>query len=329
MERKLLLDCDTGVDDTMAILYASLHEGIALVGVGSVWGNVDVPTATRNSLHAVAMTGVAGVPVAEGAAGPVSGRAPVYAYHVHGEDGQGNAGPRDFQAEPSGETAAEQIVRLARDHAGELDLVAVGPLTNLALALGLCPELPELMREVTIMGGAALAPGNVTPTAEANIWCDPEAAHAVFAARWPIVLVPLDVTMRVVLEEEHRTRLAAGGGIARYVAAITDFYFDFFAQAAFGRRCSAMHDALAVAIAARTVRPGLAPVVEVSVDTSDGPCRGTTVCDMRGRYRGYPEQEGAHCSVVLEVDAAFADAFVELLSAAGDSRIGAEVRSDG
>jgi purine nucleosidase len=313
MTRKILLDCDTGVDDTIAILYAALHDGIELLGVGSVWGNVDVPTATRNSLHALALAGRPEVPVSEGAAGPISGAPPVYAYHVHGDDGQGNAGPAAFDGRPSGETAAAQIIRLAREHAGELDIVAVGPLTNLALALGLCPELPTLVRQVTIMGGAALAPGNVTPTAEANIWCDPEAAAAVFAAPWPLALVPLDVTMRVLLTEEHRARLAEGGEIARYVAAITDFYFDFFAEAAFGRRCSAMHDVLAVAIAAGILEPALAAVVNVSVDATDGPCRGTTVCDMRGRYRGFPAQDGAHCTVVLEADPAFADSVVELV----------------
>jgi purine nucleosidase len=318
---RLLLDVDTGVDDTIALLYAALHPAVELVGVGAVWGNVEVEQATRNSLHALAMAGAPEVPVAAGAAGPLTGGPPVYAHHVHGDDGQGNVGDVDFAATPAAETAAEQIVRLARWQPGTIEIVAVGPLTNLALALGLCPELPQLVRGVTIMGGAALAPGNVTPVAEANIWCDPEAAHAVFAAPWPLTVVPLDVTMRTLLTEGHRQSLLEAGGIAAYVGRMLDFYFDFFAAQAFGERSSCMHDVLAVAIAAGTLRPTLAPTVSATVDTSDGPGRGQTICDLRGRYQGYPPQEGAHCRVVLDCDTAFAEPVVELLRAAGPSRI--------
>ena len=157
----VVLDCDTGVDDTLAILYAALHPAVDLLGVGAVWGNVDVDTATRNSLHTVHMAGRPEVPVARGAAGPLTGAPPVFAFHVHGDDGQGNAGTGRTVGHPAAETAAEQIVRLARAHPGEVEVVAVGPMTNLALALGLCPELPQLLRGVTIMGGALLT---VPPT---------------------------------------------------------------------------------------------------------------------------------------------------------------------
>ncbi|WP_369134590.1 nucleoside hydrolase [Modestobacter sp. I12A-02662] len=318
---KMVLDCDTGVDDTLAILYAALHPAVELVGVGSVWGNVDVETATRNSLHTVHMAGRPEVPVARGAAGPLTGAPAVFAYHVHGRDGQGNAGTGRTVGEPVAETAAEQIIRLARAHPGEVEVVAVGPLTNLALALGLCPELPELVSGVTIMGGAALAPGNVTEVAEANIWCDPEAAAAVFRAPWPLTMVGLDVTMRTTLDEGHRTRLAAGGTIGGYVAGILDHYMGFFAEAAFGERRSCLHDVLAVAVAAGTLVPTLAPTVRAYVETGDGPTRGQTVCDLRGMYMGFPTQDGARCRVVLETDPAFAEAVVDLIQTAGDSAV--------
>jgi purine nucleosidase len=318
---KMLLDCDTGVDDTLAILYAALHPDIDLLGVGSVWGNVDVDTATRNSLHTVAMAGQPEVPVARGAAGPITGRPAEFAPHVHGADGQGNRGTgRPVQPAAEG-TAAEQIVRIARRHPGEVELVAVGPLTNVALALGLCPELPSLLRGVTIMGGAALAPGNVTEVAEANIWHDPEAAEAVFAAGWPMTMVGLDVTMRTTLDGDQLDRLATGGSLARYVADIIELYAGFFAVTAFGERRSCMHDLLAVAIAAGTLVPDLAPVVHARVDSGDGPGRGQTLCDLRGMYMGYPEQLGARCRVVLECDRAFGDQVVDLLVAAGDAAI--------
>jgi purine nucleosidase len=318
---KMLLDCDTGVDDTLAILYAALHPDIDLLGVGSVWGNVDVDTATRNSLHTVAMAGRPEVPVARGAAGPITGRPAEFAPHVHGTDGQGNRGTgRPVQPAAEG-TAAEQIVRIAREHPGQVELVAVGPLTNVALALGLCPELPSLLRGVTIMGGAALAPGNVTEVAEANIWHDPEAAEAVFAAGWPLTMVGLDVTMRTTLDGAQLDRLQTGGSLARYVADIIELYAGFFAVTAFGERRSCMHDLLAVAIAAGTLVPDLAPVVHARVDSGDGPGRGQTLCDLRGMYMGYPEQPGARCRVVLECDRAFGDQVVDLLVAAGDAAI--------
>jgi len=317
----LLLDVDTGVDDAVALIYAALHPAIEVVAAGSVWGNVEVETATRNTLHALALAGAGDVPVAAGAAGPLTGRPAVYAHHVHGDDGQGNAGDATFAGTPSPVSAAQQIVDCAQARPGEIELVATGPLTNLALALGLCPELPRLLRGVTIMGGAALAPGNVTPVAEANILSDPEAAYAVFAADWQLTVVPLDVTMRTLLTEADRQTLLAAGGIAAYVGRILDFYFDFFAAEAFGRRASCMHDVLAVAVAAGTLEPTLMPTVHATVDTADGPGRGQTIFDLRGRYQGFPAQPGAHCRVVLDCDTAFAEPVVELLCAAGPSRI--------
>ncbi len=319
----LVLDVDPGVDDTMALLYALLHPDVEVLAVGAVWGNADVDTTTRNSLHAVAMAGRPDIPVAKGAAGPLDGRPPVFAPHVHGADGQGNRGNHTFSGAPAAMTAAEQIIWLARRRPGEIHLVATGPLTNVALALAIEPALPALIREVTVMGGAATAPGNVTPVAEANIWCDPVAAQAVLAAPWPITLVPLDVTMRTLLDEHHLNRLAGGGGIARYVAAILPAYFDYFAAYAFGgaRRCC-MHDVVAVAVAAGTVKTAKAPRVAVTVDTSDGPGRGQTVCDMRGVYAGFPEQPGAHTRVVLDPLPGFADELVSVLCAAGDAAPG-------
>jgi purine nucleosidase len=321
LTHKLLLDCDTGVDDTMAILYAALHPDVELLGVGAVFGNVPVDVATRNSTHALAMVGRDDVPVARGAAGPLDGRPQTYAFFVHGDDGQGNAGTGRPVAPPVQESAADQIVRLVREHPGEVELVAVGPLTNLALALRRCPELPSLVRGVTLMGGAAAVPGNVTPVAEVNIWFDPEAAAAVFAARWQLTMVGLDVTMRTTLDEGHRARLAAGGSVGDYVARVLDFYFDFCADRELGERSGCMHDTLAVAVAAGSLVPTLAPMVNVRVDTSEGVGRGQTVCDLRGRYMGFPVQPGAHCAVVLETDPSFADEAVALIAAAGDSRI--------
>jgi purine nucleosidase len=319
----LLLDVDTGIDDTIALLYGALHPDVRLIGAGAVWGNVAVEIAARNTAHALAMAGLGHLPVAAGAAGPLAGGPIDYGYFAHGDDGQGNAGDPTFSAELAPRTAAEQIVRLAQTHPDEVEIVAVGPMTNIALALGLYPELPSLVRGLTIMGGAAFAPGNRSPVAEANIWHDPEAAKAVFAASWPVTVVPLDVTMRTLLTEGHRRRLLDAGGIAGYVGGMLDFYFDYFRDDAFAERSSCLHDVLAVAVAAGTLVPDLAPTVDAIVDDGDGPGRGQTIFDLRGCYRGYPEQPGAHCRVVLEVNPDFVEEVVELLCAAGPSRIAA------
>lgn len=321
MAQKIVLDCDTGIDDTMAILYAALHSEIELLGVGAVFGNVPVATATRNTTHTLAMVGRDEVPVARGAGVPLDGREQTYAFFVHGDDGQGNVGTGRPVAPPVAGSAAEQIIRIAKQHPGEVELVALGPMTNLALALQLCPELPQLVKGVTVMGGAAEAPGNVTPVAEVNIWFDPVAAAAVFSAPWHVTMVGLDVTMRTTLDEGHRAQLAAGGTVGDYVARTLDFYFDFCAGRELGERSGCMHDTVAVAVAAGTLVPTLAPMVDVRVDTSDGIGRGQTVCDMRGRYMGFPAQPDAHCTVVLEADPMFADEAVALIAAAGNAAI--------
>ena len=313
MTIKMILDCDTGVDDTMAIMYAALHPDIDLLAVGSVWGNVDVPTATRNTIHTLEMVGRGDVPVAQGAAGPLLRKDTYFAYFVHGEDGQGNA----FDGAPVGPaadtTAAQQIIDLVHAHPGEVWLVPVGPLTNIATALALDPELPSLVAGVSIMGGNALAPGNASPVAEANIAHDAEAAAAVFRAPWPIIMAGLDVTMKVLITAERRAALDAGGKAAAYLSRIMQFYGDYIGQS-FGEWTATMHDSIAVAAAAGTLIVRSAPVVNVEVDCSGGPSHGATVCDMRGIYSGYPAQEGAHCTVLMDIDDGIADDVIALIA---------------
>ncbi|WP_053384346.1 nucleoside hydrolase [Leucobacter celer] len=317
MATKMILDCDTGVDDAMAIMYAALHPGIELLGVGAVWGNVDVALATRNTLRVLDLVDRGDVPVAQGAAGPLLGGDVEFATHVHGADGQGGAGDDVPVRAAARTTAAQQIVDLVRSHPGEVWLVPVGPLTNIATALVLDPELPSLVAGVAVMGGSARRPGNVTPVAEANIHKDPESAAAVFRAPWPIVMAGLDVTMDVILTPEHRDRLAGGGEAGRYLARIMQSYGEFYRDEVFGEWQCCMHDTLAVAAAVGALDVRLAPVVNVEVDTTDGPGRGQTVADLRGVYRGFPPQEGAHCTVLLDVDARIADEAVDLIAAHG------------
>lgn len=315
MVTKMILDCDTGVDDTMAIMYAALHPEIELLGMTTVWGNVDVPLATRNTLRVLDLVGCGDVPVAQGAAGPIAGGPAEFAYDVHGRDGQGGAADDAPVRAAAATTAAQQIIDIVRAHPGEVWLVPVGPLTNIAAALALDPELPSLVAGVSLMGGSALAPGNVTPVAEANIWHDAEAAAAVFRAPWNIVMAGLDVTMRIVITPEHSERLQAGGEAARYMARIMQHYGEFYRDNTFGTWSCAMHDTIAVAAAAGTLDVRLAPVVNVEVDATGGPGHGQTIADLRGVYQGYPEQPGAHCTVLLDVDDGIADEVIDLIAA--------------
>ena len=230
----LLLDCDTGVDDALAILYAA-GEGARLRACTVTHGNVPVEIGTRNTLTVLDLLGLVDVPVYAGAARPMA--QPLETSElVHGRDGLGDAGVVASTRSPAGDLAAVEIVRLARQAPGELTLVAVGPLTNIGLALLLEPRLPQLVRRIVVMGGAVGVAGNSSQLAEANIWHDPEAAQLVLDAAWDVVLVGLETTMRSPMPEEVLRRIEAGTDPrARFVWAIIQGYLAFY-EASLGRR---------------------------------------------------------------------------------------------
>jgi len=314
-KKTVLVDCDTGVDDAVALLYLLADPTIEVCAITTVFGNVSAATAARNSLSVLDVAGRTGeVPVAAGCEVTLLGEDPELARQVHGGNGLGGVEVGEPRGRVSAGSAAELIVKTVRERPGEVHLLATAPLTNLAVALRLEPELPRLVEGVTIMGGAALAPGNVTPAAEANIWHDPEAAQAVLSAPWETTLVPLDVTMTEVMSEEQLHQLAASPSArARFAASILSHYFDYYSSI-FGRRACACHDVLAAAMAAGDIEPKTAMTVGVTVDTGRGPGRGATICDLRGRYRGERRQPGARCTVVLETSGQLAAAVVERLT---------------
>jgi purine nucleosidase len=302
----LYVDCDTGIDDALALIYLVASPEVELAGIGTVSGNVSAALAARNTLDLLALAGV-DCPVAVGAHDPLAGTFDGGAAHVHGANGLGGVQltPSTRSPETDGD-AADLLIRLAHEKAGELRVLAIGPLTNLAEALRREPALPSLVREVTIMGGAALVPGNISPSAEANIGNDPEAAALVLGAGWPVTLVPLDVTLSHSLFESDRMRLVESEHpVASTLGSMLDFYLDFNSTF-YGERRSALHDPLAAAFAAGTVHPEIAPRVDVVVDTTHGPGRGQTICDLRGRFLGYPDQPGATVRVVLSLTEPFA-----------------------
>lgn len=312
----VLVDCDTGIDDAMALLYLLAHEAVEVVGITTVFGNNTARQCAINSLRVLELAGRADIPVAVGAEQPLVGEVTYLATHVHGTDGLGDAGlPTTVTTRPVEQNAVELIDELSRRHAGQLRILAVAPLTNLAHALDALPGLTHRIRDVVIMGGAADAPGNQSPAAEANIIHDPEAAQRVISAAWETTLVPLDVTMREVLTEAHRDALlATGRPIPAFVAAATEFYMRGYGMESYGTFSSPCHDALAAGVLTGEVVPNIAPVIDVVVDTTDGPSRGATICDTRARYRHFTGISGGNCRVVLETDGSFPDRLVARLS---------------
>lgn len=312
----VLVDCDTGVDDAMALLYLLHHDAVDVVGITSVFGNNTAATCAHNSLRVLELMGRTDIPVAIGAENPLVGEVTYLATHVHGDDGLGDSGlPLDVSTPLSELSAVDLIDDLSRKHRGRLRLLAVGPLTNIAHALEAIPDLTERVVDIVIMGGAADVAGNQSAAAEANIIHDPEAARAVLGASWLTTLVPLDVTMTEIITEEHRTALAASSApAAQFVAAVSDFYFGGYGFDSFGVRCSPCHDAVAAGVLTGDVVPSVFPRIAVEVDCTDGPSRGATICDTRGRYRAFPDQDGASCRVALVTDGTFADRLVAMLT---------------
>lgn len=314
--RPLLMDCDTGIDDAVALLYLCRTPGVDLRAVTTVAGNTSAVRAARNTLQVLEAAGRTDIPVAAGAATTLRGDSHPEAGFVHGEGGLGGVALPEPRAALDPRPAVDLILDTARAAPpGGLDILATAPLTNVALALREEPRLPELVGRLTVMGGAVHHPGNISPLAEANIGHDPEAAGAVLAAGWQdLVLVPLDVTMRENLTEEHRQRLlACDTPVSRLAGEILDFYFTFHEESALPFRGSACHDPLAAGIATGEVTPRTAPRLPVTVDTADGAARGALVADTRGIHRGYPALPGANAAVVLETDGTFPELLVDRL----------------
>jgi purine nucleosidase len=279
-----------------------------------VHGNTPALAAADNLLRVLALAGLPNVPVAAGAQRPLV-RPPHFAAEVHGDDGLGNTNVGAAPGAVTGESAPEQIVRLARAEPGRYDLLATGPLTNVGIALLLEPELPRLLRSVTVMGGAANASGNMTPLAEANIWHDPEAAKLVFDAPWAVTMVGLDVTMRTVLDEAHIAQLAAGTSAqARFASAILRHYLDFYERIS-GRRACPLHDPTAAAVLAEPDLVVEAYDANVDVACSDD-AQGATIVDRRANGRPAFLTRQPATRVITKVDAErFADDLVAALLA--------------
>jgi purine nucleosidase len=249
-----------------------------VLGVGTVAGNVELEKCTVNSLRVLELAGRADVPVAAGCDRPMV-QPLATAANVHGGDGLGGVGLPAPRTQASGEHAVDQMIRVARERPGEVTLVALGPLTNVAVALLREPSLPRLFKSLVLMGGAFAHAGNMSATAEFNIWVDPEAAKTVFEAGFATTVVPLDATMLAMLSDEHLEKLGSGS-VAGFARDVTRDYMELYNRRR-GRRAAAMHDPLATAIALDRTLMVESSEIPVTVETRGEWTRGMTVGDRR------------------------------------------------
>ena len=244
--RGLLLDVDVGIDDAVMMLYLAAEPGMEIVAVGSCHGNCSAALSAANALRVLEVAGLDGVPVALGAESPLAEAMP--AVEVHGHDGLADAGLPPAKGEVSGEAAAEQIVRLSRERPGELDLLAVGTMTNLALALEQDPLSLSRFRTVAILGGYSAPPAPDAVTVDPNVYKSPDAADRLFASMAPLLVTPVDTSFaQSELEDDHIERLRTSTTPqGQFAWRILPYYFDFY-QRRLGRWSSCMHDPLAAA----------------------------------------------------------------------------------
>jgi len=205
---RVIIDTDPGVDDALALLLAMRSPELKIEAITPVAGNVPLELTLPNALRMVEIAGRADIPVAVGAKAPLMRRLVTAAY-AHGENGLGGAVFPEPKIHPVNQPAAELIRQIVKRFPGEVTLLTIGPLTNIATALNLDPELAGMVRAIVMMGGS-LSGGNITPAAEFNIYVDPEAARIVFQSGIPITMVGLDVTRKTSLTEEHQRQLQAG-----------------------------------------------------------------------------------------------------------------------
>jgi purine nucleosidase len=302
LKRKLILDVDTGIDDAIGIILAVKSRQYDLLGLTTVNGNVSLETATHNTCKVLDLLDEQNIPVIKGANAPIL-RKSFFEHAVHGEDGLGGAllhAP--IKKQPDEGFAPDFIVNSILNFSSEVTLVMTGPLTNLALALKKCPEIVNHVKEVIFMGGVVRGHGNVTPTAEYNLYVDPEAAKIVLQAGFAnITQVGLDVTRQALLTDQHIAKVESGMMREFVDQCTSDYRRKYFERN--GVSGCAMHDPLAVGVA---LDKGLVKTENYycDVETKSELCDGQLVCDFQNRLA-----QPANLQVCMDVKV---DKFFEL-----------------
>ncbi|HET7369021.1 MAG TPA: nucleoside hydrolase [Gaiella sp.] len=296
MPAPIVIDCDPGHDDAIALLLALASPEVELLGVTTTYGNQTVEKTTANALRVLELAGRTDVPVAQGAGEPLA-RPLAVAAHVHGDSGlDGPVLPLPSVA-PLGTPAVDWLAATVEASSQPVTLVPTGPLTNVARYLEAHGAMG--LERIVLMGGA-IAEGNMTPAAEFNVWADPEAAQIVFDAALDVTMIGLDVTHKAVTGPDVQLRLREAGSIGVFVAELVDF-FTVYHRHTYGWDGAPIHDAVAVA---HVIRPGLVETKlrNVEVERLSELCRGRTVVDLWLRT---DRPANAHVGVDLDADAFF------------------------
>ncbi|MGC5615044.1 nucleoside hydrolase [Georgenia sp. Z1491] len=318
MER-LIIDTDPGIDDAAALFWALAADEFQVEAITTVFGNVDVDTATRNMHKILAVAGRTGIPVHKGAARPLVGE-PNFAEHIHRVGGLGfwDFPEQDADSSPT-RTAAKAIVDAVMAEPGELTIMALGPLTNVALALTIEPKVAQSVRRIIYMGGAALTWGNVTPVASANIYNDPEAAHILVRSGAPLTQVGLDVSRQFALSVENLEGLwTSGSDAARALCEMIgypDNQEDRLDMPEWKDEGMHLNDVPCIAYA---INPGWFEVrhLHVDIELHGEFTRGQTVVHMIDRWKQTPNVD-----VLLGIDTpAVARSYVETVGAQRGTR---------
>ena len=305
MTVNIILDVDTGVDDAFAILYATRNPEIKVLGITCVDGNTGLEQVCKNTLQVLDMAGASSIPVAAGANEPLMGTAGELgdASHVHGGDGLAGLSNSETSRTLDNRHAIELIRDLIENSKDPVTLVPIGPLTNIALFISTFPETAKKLERIVLMGGSASG-GNVTAAAEFNVWHDPEAAHIVFNSGLPLTMYGLDVFYDLKVDETHlKTLRETGSTAANFAADLIEFRLGSLGS----EMCLGDYGAVATLL-----HPDLteSTVMNVVVDSSQGPGRGQTICDARLEAPElYDFRAGKECMVILKVDS---DAMVKL-----------------
>ena len=317
--KRVIIDCDPGVDDAAALLFALASPELNVEAVTTVYGNGSVDACTANALRILAAAGRSDIPVYRGAGRPLLRQPnPGWASQVHGGDVLGNlsATSPEGMGRVEREPAAVEIVRRINESPGKIALLALGRMTNVALALSLEPQLAEKVGEVVVMGGAVFVPGNVSPVATANLYEDPEAAAILYHSGAPVVQVGLDVCDRVEFSKEQLERVSASDNAgSRLLAAATPFLQGYYRSRGLLADPAGVryNDVPAVAYA---VNPGWFETRDlyVTVDYQGPATRGQTVADVRGVTGMAP-----NASVCLGVDVeGLTGTFIRRVAGEGD-----------
>ncbi|XP_056161258.1 probable uridine nucleosidase 2 isoform X2 [Syzygium oleosum] len=281
-KKKIIIDTDPGIDDAMAIFVALQSPEVEVIGLTTIYGNVYTTLATRNALHLLEVAGRTDIPVAEGSHVTITkGTKLRIADFVHGTDGLGNQNFPPPKGKPIEQSAATFLIEQANLYPGEVTVVALGPLTNIALALHQDPTFSRKIGQIVLLGGAFSVNGNVNPAAEANIFGDPDAADIVFTSGADILAVGINVTHQVVLTDADRDKLVQSNGrFAQYLSRIMEVYFSYHREAYFTKGVY-LHDPTAI----------LAAIIPSLVTSTEGVVRVQTTGITRGLTILYNRQK--------------------------------------